>query len=327
MIRPATLFLLVASATSTVLDSQAPPPKVPAITRPILFNTREADEILAGLQIFPPDNPWHEDVSRWPVAADSRAIITSIGAGKPLRYNLDMGFVLVPPDQPKVPVKIDPPSDESDAGPFPIPSDLPIEGWPVGYPGKALEEVQKTDEPAADRHTIVVDPVRGRLYEFYHMVRTEAGWTARQASIFDLKSNALRPAGWTSTDAAGLPIFPAVVRYDELQRGRVDHALRVTVRRSRAAYVYPARHFASRSKDPRLPRMGERLRLQQDFDISRFSPQAQAILQALKKYGMFVADNGIDWAISVAPDERIASLHDELRRVKGSAFEVVRKRQ
>ena len=124
-------------------------------------------------------------------------------------------------------------------------------------------------------------------------------------------------------DAAGLPIFPAVVRYDELKRGAIEHALRVTVVKTRRAYVYPATHYASPHTDENLPRMGERIRLRQDFDVSGFSPEVQTILKALKKYGMFVADNGIDWAISVAPDPRIHSLHEELRKVKGSDFEVV----
>ncbi|UCG58900.1 MAG: hypothetical protein JSU70_05175, partial [Phycisphaerales bacterium] len=135
--------------------------------------------------------------------------------------------------------------------------------------------------------------------------------------------NKLRPAGWTSADAAGLPIFPAVVRCDELKRGIVEHAMRVTVRKTRRAYVAPATHFASPHENKDYPRMGERLRLRQDYDISGFSPPVQAILKGLKKYGMFVADNGIEWAISVAPDPRIPNLHEELRRVKGSAFEVV----
>src|SRR5262245_52366894 len=161
------------------------------------------------------------------------------------------------------------------------------------------------------------------LYEFFVMKKTDSGWQAAQASTFDLKSNKLRPDGWTSADAAGLPIFPAVVRHDELQRGMVEHALRVTVRRTRRTYVYPATHYASRLTNADLPRMGERLRLRKDFDVSGFSPNAQAILKGLKKYGMFVADNGIEWAISVAPDPRIPEMHEEMRRVKGSDFEVV----
>ena len=211
-----------------------------------------------------------------------------------------------------------------------MPDDLPIEGWPAtdkaeGWSrGKTLEEVQRdVHRRGGDRHAIVVDPARGTLYEFYTARKTDAGWEAVQASIFDLKTNRLRPEGWTSTDAAGLPIFPSIVRHDELARGRIDHALRVTVRRSRRAYVYPARHFASRDNHPDLPRMGERLRLRRDYDLSGFSRDVRTILTALKVHGMFVADNGIDWAVSVAPDERIGNLHEELRRVKGEAFEVV----
>ena len=161
------------------------------------------------------------------------------------------------------------------------------------------------------------------LYEFYQLKKTDAGWQAAGAAIFDLKSNKLRPDGWTSTDAAGLPLFPAIIRYDEVQKGVVGHAMRVTVKNTRRAYVYPATHFASRKTDENLPRMGERLRLKADYDIRGFSKEVQAIFKGLKKHGMLVADNGIDWALSSAPDERIPSLHEELRKVKGSAFEVV----
>jgi len=300
---------------------------IPSCSKPLLFNTEEADRIVESLQVFPPDNPWKEDVSQWPVSPDSQAMIASIGLDKPLRYNPDMGFVLVPPNQKMVDVKIGAYADESDGGPFPVPESIPIEGWPIEYPGKKLEEVQRVDDPKADRHGIVVDPSRGMLYEFARMVRTDTGWVASQASVFDLRRNSPRPEGWTSTDAAGMPLFPAIIRYDELKRGIVSHAMRVTVRKTRKEFVYPARHYASRSQDPRLPRMGERLRLRQDYDISTFSPQVQAILKGLKKHGMFVADNGIEWAISVTPDLRIGNLHEELRKVKGSAFEVVQKKR
>ena len=241
-----------------------------------------------------------------------------------------MGFILVPPGQPRVDVKIVDYPDESDKGPFPVPDNTPIEGWPGHYrrhgtgTSPTLDDVQRDVlKQDGDRHASIVDPVNRMLYEFYQMKKTDRGWQAAQASIFDLKSNRLRPDGWTSTDAAGLPIFPATVRYDEIRRGIVEHAMRVTVVKTRRAYVAPATHFASPIKDENLPRMGERIRLKQDFDISGFSPEVQAILKGLKKYGMFVADNGIDWAISVAPDPRIPVLHEELRKIKGSAFEVV----
>jgi hypothetical protein len=296
--------------------------KMPAITKPVLFDTPEADAICSALEVFPPDNPWNLVVADWPVHPNSKNIIASIGVDKPFRYNPDMGFVLVPPSQSKVDVKIVSYPGESDRGPFPVPDNVPIEGWPVGYKGQSLDAVQRKIE-RGDRHAIVVDPVNRMLYEFYQMRKTDAGWQAAQTSIFDLKSNQLRPEGWTSADAAGLPIFPATVRYDELKRGLVEHALRVTVVKTRRAYVYPATHYASKHTDENLPRMGERIRLRKDFDVSGFTPEVQAILKGLKKYGMLVADNGIDWAISVTPDPRLKPFGEELRKIKGSDFEVV----
>jgi hypothetical protein len=299
------------------------------ITTPVLFDTPQADSILRKMQVLPADNPWNEDVSKRPVAPNSDAIIRSIGADKPLGYNLDMNFVLVPPNQPTVPVKVTMYPAESDPGPFPIPSNAPIENWPLSRnedtgalpkPGVSLEQFQRVG--TGDRHLIVVDPVNHRLHEFWQARRTDAGWEASQASTFDLSSNALRPERWTSSDAAGLPIFPSIVRYDEVARGMVSHAMRVTVRRTRREYVYPARHFASSQTDPNLPRMGERLRLRQDFDTSQFPPHARAILEGLKRYGMFVADNGSDWLMSIAPDRRFQGL-ETLARVKGSDFEVI----
>src|SRR4051794_23388108 len=301
----------------------------PRISAPVLFDTPEADRILGTMRIFPPDNPWNEDISNRPVHPDSAAIIRSIGADAPLGYNLDMNFVIVPPGQPRVPVKVTEYPAESDPGPFPIPANAPIENWPLAHnedggalpkPGITLEELQR--EGTGDRHVIVVDPVNGRLHEFWQARRTDAGWQASQASTFDLTSNAMRPAGWTSSDAAGLPIFPSIVRYDEVARGLVNHAMRVTVRRTRQEYVYPARHFASSHTETNLPRMGERLRLRKDFDTSGFPPHARAILEGLKRYGMFVADNGGDWLMSIAPDRRFQGL-ESLARVKGSDFEVI----
>jgi hypothetical protein len=304
--------------------------KMPAVTKPVSFDTAEADAICAALEVFPPDNPWNLLVEDWPVHPNSQKIVASVGADKPLRYNPDMGFVLVPPDQPRIDVKLVSYAGESDRGPYPAPDIVPIEGWPANYQrnpkltGTTLDDVQRDKlKENGDRHAIVVDPVNRMLYEFYQMRKTDAGWQAACEATFDLKSNKLRPDGWTSSDAAGLPIFPAVVRHDELKRGVVEHAMRVTVRRTRRAYVHPATHFASRLTDENLPRMGERFRLKKDFDVSKFSPEAQAILKGLKRYGMFVADNGIEWAISVAPDPRIPVLHEELRKLKGSDFEVV----
>lgn len=296
--------------------------KMPTVDKPVLFHTPEADAICAALEVFPADNPWNVVIEDWPLHSNSKNIVASIGPSKPFRYNPDMSFVLVPAGQKKIDVQITAYPDESDKGPYPVPEQTPIEGWPVGHKGQSLESVQRKQEEG-DRHAIVVDPTSRMLYEFYQMRRTDTGWTAACVAIFDLKSNKLRPDGWTSSDAAGLPIFPAVVRYDELKRGIVEHAMRVTVVRTRRAYVHPATHFASRHTDENLPRMGERLRLRRTFDVSGFSPEVQAILKGLKRYGMFVADNGIDWAISVAPDPRIPVLHEELRKLKGADFEVV----
>lgn len=321
----------LAGAVPTIAPDHAVSAKLPPFIKPLAFNTPEADSVLMALKVFPPDNPWSIAVDTWPLAANSQAMIAGIGASKPLRYNSDMGFVLVPPSQKKVEVKVTAYPAESDPGPYPVPDDAVIEGWPANFKrGDAairaftLDDVQR-GQPSldSDRHGIVIDPVNRKLYEFYRLTKTAQGWSADQASVFDLASNKLRPAGWTSSDAAGLPIFPAVVRYDELQRGRINHALRVTIRNTRRAYVYPATHFASRKTDPNLPRMGERLRLRKDFDTSKFSPEVRTILEALKRYGMLVADNGIDWAISVAPDERIPVFNEELRKVKGADFEVV----
>ena len=267
-----------------VRPGDIPASAMPAILGPVMFNTAVADAICGALQVFPPDNPWNLVVEDWPLHPNSAKIISSIGINKPLRYNQDMAFMLVPPDQRRINLVSVHYAGESDKGPFPIPDNLPIEGWPVAYRGRDGAKTQTLDDvqrdrlnKGGDRHGIVVDPVNRMLYEFFAMKKTDAGWSVGQASVFDLRTNKLRPAGWTSADAAGLPIFPAVVRYDELKRGIVGHAMRVTVRRTRRAYVAPVTHYASRLTDPDLPRMGE----------------------------------------------RIPVLHEELRRINGSAFEVV----
>ena len=187
-------------------------------------------------------------------------------------------------------------------------------------PGQTLEDLQRNG--TGDRHIIVVDPVNGKLYEFWQSRKTDAGWQASNEATFDLRTGALRPERWTSSDAAGLPIFPAVVRYDECERGLVEHAMRFTVRRTRRGYVLPATHWASPSFDKSFPRMGERLRLRKDFDTSSFPKHARAILEGLKTYGMLVADNGSEWLMSISPDRRLQGL-ESLKQVKGSDFEVV----
>ena len=304
--------------------------KMPQFSEPVPYNTPEADAIMSAAEIFPVDNPWNTLVEDWPVHPNSTKIVASIGADKFLRYNQDMAFIIVPPGQRKVDVNPIKYAVESDPGPYPVPDNTPIEGWPASFQQNpelkdlTLDDVQR-GKPSLeeDRHGIVFDPVSRKLYEFYRLTKTDNGWHAEQASIFDLASNKLRPEGWTSTDAAGLPILPAIVRYDEIKRGVIDHALRFTVRRSRRAYVYPATHFASQLTDEDLPRMGERFRLRKDFDTSKFSPEVRVILEALKRYGMLMADNGMDWGLTVSGDERIPVMHEELRRIKGSDFEVV----
>jgi hypothetical protein len=273
---------------------------------------------LGGCPVFPPDNPWNQRVDRLPVLGNSDAIVRSIGATDTMHADFGSGlwdggpigipFVTVGGSQPKVPVSFDY-ADESDRGPYPIPSQVPIEG------GRNAD---------GDRHVIVVDRKRCRLYEVFGAYPRGSSWTAGSGAIWNLRSNKLRPRGWTSADAAGLPILPGLARYDEVKRGRIDHALRFTTDRTRRAFIYPARHFASDLTDPNLPAMGQRLRLRRNYDISRFPRQARIVLKTLKRFGMIVADNGSPWYLSGAPDSRWSN--DQLRtlgRVAGSAFEVV----
>ena len=321
--------LLVAAATVAALAAERQRPPMPKITKPLMFDTPEADAVLAALQVFPADNWWNRDIGALPVHKDSAQMIAAIGGDKPLEYNLDMGFVIVPPDQKRIDVKLLDYANESDPGPFPLPDEAPVENWPLTrnenlkalpQAGQTLAQFQR--EAQGDRHVLVVDPLNGKLHEFYGTKRTDDGWQALQASTWDLRTGALRKERWTSSDAAGLPVFPAVVRYDECARGLVEHAMRFTVRRTRRAYVLPATHWASQSRDAAHPRMGERFRLKRDFDVAGFPPHVQAILKGLKTYGMFVADNGSDWWMSIAPDKRLQGL-EALHRVKGSDFEVV----
>ena len=268
--------------------------------------------------LFPADNPWNRRVDTLPVAAGSAATIAAIGPTKTMHADFGSGLwdggpigipiTVVGKSQAKSAVRFDY-ADESDKGPYPIPAAVKIEG------GSASD---------GDRHAIVVDRDACRLYELYALRRAGGRWTAGSGAIWDLRSNRLRPAGWTSADAAGLPILPGLARYDEVATGHIDHALRFTVSRTRRAYVWPARHFASSLTDPALPPMGARLRLRKSFDISGFPRQARVVLQAVKDYGMIVADNGSDWYVSGAPDPRWSNddLHT-LGRVPGSAFEVV----
>lgn len=319
---------VVASARRTfdVGESEAAPkaegaPKrgtIPKFKQSVLFDTAEADSIMANVQVLPKDNAWNEDISKRPVHPNSDKMIAGIGRDKSIRLNRDMGYVIVPPTQPKIDVKITRYAGESDKGPYPMPDNAPIEGWPMS--GGKLEDIQRTG--GGDRHVIVVDPFNGFLYEFYQGRKTDAGWEAAGEATFNLNSNALRPKGWTSSDAAGLAIFPSIPRFDECERGMVEHALRFTVRRTRKHFIPPATHHAGSTDDPTVPSMGQRFRLKASVDVSNFPKHAQAIALALKKYGMFVADNGGDWDISTPPDRRLQGL-EALTKLKGSDFEVV----
>jgi hypothetical protein len=275
---------------------------------------------LGGLRPFPDNNPWNTPVDTAAVDPNSDALIGSIGLTGQLHpdfganYNggpFGIPYVVVAGTQVKVPVSFDY-AGESDPGPYPVPADAPIEGGPAS---------------AGDRHVLVVDRDNWKLWELYDAHPLTGGsWHAGSGALFDLASNTLRPATWTSADAAGLPIFPGLVRYDEVVGGgAIRHALRFTVRQTRQAYVSPARHWASNNAGASLPPMGMRVRLKAGFDLSTYPASARVILQALKTYGMMVADNGSDWFISGAPDARWNDTElNMLKQVPGSAFEVVK---
>ena len=279
---------------------------------------------------FPADNAWNTDISGAPVDPNSDNLIATIGLTKGLHPDFGSGlyagapigipYVVVAGTQAKVAINFTAYGSESDPGPYPVPANAPIEG-------------QQADGSAfgGDRHVIVIDRDNNRLYELFNAFPQPNGsWNADSGAVFHLDSNTVRPTaqpGWTSADAAGLPIFPGLARYEEAASGAIAHALRFTVNLSRRAYVPPATHSASSSTDPNRPPLGMRVRLKTSYVIpANFSPEVKAILQALKTYGMIVADNGSDWFMSGAPDSRWNNdaLVSELGSVKGSNFEVVR---
>jgi chitodextrinase len=275
---------------------------------------------IAGCPIFPADNVWNTAIDHLPVDPNSSAYITTIGATKGVHPDFGSGlyegspigipYNVVPGTQPKVPISFYY-EDESDPGPYPIPPDPLIEGGP---------------DSDGDRHVLVLDKGHCVLYEtFDSCPQPDGSWEAGSGAIFDLLSHDLRPDGWTSSDAAGLPILPGLVRYEEVASGEIRHAIRFTVPQTRKAYIWPARHYASSLTGTNYPPMGQRFRLKAGFDVSVFSPEVQVILQALKKYGMILADNGASWFISGVPDERWDNdmLVGELKLVKGSDFEAI----
>jgi hypothetical protein len=264
--------------------------------------------------IFPPDNAINQDISHAPVDPNSSRYIASIGAGGHLHPDFGTNpsygipYAVVGPSQRRVPIKFTAYGAESDPGPYPIPAKAPIEG--AGEAG--------------DRHVLVLQEGKCRLYELYGARRDGRGWDAESGAVFNLHSNALRPDGWTSADAAGLPIFPLLVRYEDVRRGQIDHALRVTVASTQKGYIHPATHFASDSANPALPPMGLRLRLKASFDLRRYHGESLVILRALKRYGMIVADNGSSWYITGAPNPGWDDADlEEIKTVPGSAFEAV----
>jgi hypothetical protein len=275
---------------------------------------------LGGKAIFPAANPWRTDISAAPIDANSENLIASCGATTGMHPDFGtvyagapngLSYVVVHGSQARVPVSFYY-GDESDPGPYPVPPYAPIEGGPSS---------------TGDRHVLVVDADNWKLYEMYdaHPVNGGASWTGGSGAIFDMTAGTVRPAGWTSADAAGLPIFPGLVRYDEVGiHHAIEHALRYSCARTRKAYIPPARHSAGSQTSANYPPMGMRVRLKASFDVSGFSPTNQVILKALKKYGMFVADNGSDMYLSGAPDPRWNDddLHN-LTHVHGSDFEVV----
>ena len=277
---------------------------------------------LHGKQVFPSDNAWNEDISNAPVDPNSDNLIAGIG----LNVNLhpDFGtvwngapngipYIVVAGNQTPVPINFTAFGSQSDPGPYPVPSNAPIEGGP---------------NSTGDRHVLVIDRDNWKLYEMYRAfpINNGASWNADSGAVFDLNSNALRPAGWTSADAAGLPIFPGLVRYEEVfEQQEIKHAIRFTAQITRRAYVHPARHWASTNTSVDRPPMGMRVRLKASVNIVGYSPAMQVILRALKKYGMILADNGSNWFISGAPDSRWDD--DELntlKGIKGSDFEVIK---
>jgi hypothetical protein len=312
----------------------------PVVTSPTLFNTPVADGTVSAMQIMPRNSAWNEDVSQRPLLSNSNAMIAQIISDlaanrRTLRPFYEMNYALIPDTQPRVTIPFFNYPDESDLdggtspnGNYPIPPNLPIETWPKGTGNLTLQQWQQdVNNTGGDRHAIIVAPGAGSIWETWLTKLTQNGWEASNGAKFDLNSNVLRPAGWTSGDAAGLPMFPAVVRYDECQRGMVEHALRIVVAKTRREYIYPATHYASSipGTSTNYPAMGQRVRLKSSFVMPEsWTIEEKAVLRALKKYGALVADNGNFFSISVCPDDRFAAnAFDHLSTIAVDNFEVI----
>lgn len=304
------------------------------VKAPILFNTPEADSVLSSLQIMPVTNPWNEDISKRPLLVNSDAMIAQIISDlatnrRALRIFFEMNFALVPDNQPLAPIRFFNYPTESDPSPYPIPSILPIETWPKETGSLSLRDWQMdTNNVGGDRHSIMVQPGTGGIWETWlTKLKADGSWDASNGAKFNMNSNAQRPSGWTSGDAAGLPMFPALIRFDECERGMVEHAMRVVVKRSRREYIYPATHFASTTAatETNVPAMGQRVRLKSSFAIpAGWTKHEQAVLKGLKKYGAMVADNGGFFSISATPDSRwAADEFSHLSSINVTNFEVI----
>ena len=294
-------------ATVTVTPEVISP--VSASARAVRVHPTSTATTLGGCPVFPADNPWNTDVSQAPLRAGSAATIARLGGnlhpdfGSNPSYGIP--FVIVPADQSPVPVTFDAYGDQSDPGPYPIPLNAPVEA-------------------GSDAHVLALQQGTCLLYELFAASPGAGGWTAGSGARWDLHSNALRPEGWTSADAAGLPILPGLLRYDEVASGIVTHAIRITFSETYAGHIHPATHDASSSTDPAMPPMGLRLRLRADFDLTPFTGAARVILVAMQHYGVIVADNGSNWFFGGATDPRWNDEDlDQLKRVSGAAFEVV----
>ena len=305
----------VACTTFAACSLPSAAPQAPAAESPSIRH--DAAPIVGGCQIFPTDNPWNTDISQYPLDPNSDAYIAAL----PGNLHPDFGhnphygipFVVVPKDQPEVPVKFHYKS-QSNPGPYPIPPDAPIEGGPHAN---------------GDRHVLVLQQGACKLYEMWRAFPVDSGasWRAGSGAIFPLNTNKLRPDGWTSADAAGLPILPALIKCDEVAAGEIDHALRVTFQETQAGYIHPATHFASDSQNPSLPPMGLRIRMKASYDISGLTGQSLVIATAMKTYGMLVADNGSNWYFQGQGGSAASCWHnndlDQLKNIPNTAFEVV----
>ena len=310
-------YLLAASLGQAPHTTQTPQ-AVSTIYLPILY---QSGPNLAGCPMFPADNIWNARVDTLPLDPNSASYITTIGVSTTLHADFGSGlwdggpigipFVVVTGNQAKVAVAFDY-AGESDPGPYPIPPNPPIEGGA---------------QSSGDRHVLVLDRGACKLYETWSSYpQADGSWQAGSGAVFDLRSNALRPDGWTSADAAGLPILPGLVRYDEVAAGSINHAIRFTAANTRHAYLWPARHSASTKTNPAFPPMGQRFRLKASYTIPPTLPQAtRVILQAFKTYGLILADNGSNWYISGVPDERWNNdqLAAAFGQVHGRDFEAV----